>query len=98
MESLSADEDGMRHLLLCRVILGKPEGVLPGNAEQYHPSSPEFDSGMDRLFAPRKYIVWSTHMNTHILPEYVISFRAPTCLKGMQIIHICRFVSAKLSS
>ncbi|XP_004298944.1 PREDICTED: probable inactive poly [ADP-ribose] polymerase SRO5 [Fragaria vesca subsp. vesca] len=81
LESLSADEDGMRHLLLCRVILGKPEVVLPGNAEQYHPSSSEFDSGVDRLSAPKKYIVWSTHMNTHILPEYVISFRAPTCLK-----------------
>lgn len=85
MESLSVDEDGLRHLLLCRVILGKPEVVLPGNSEQYHPSSHEYDSGVDKLFAPKKYIVWSTHMNTHILPEYVISFRAPTCLKGMQI-------------
>ncbi|XP_050376930.1 probable inactive poly [ADP-ribose] polymerase SRO5 isoform X2 [Argentina anserina] len=81
LNSLSADEDGLRHLLLCRVILGKPEVVLPGNSEQYHPSSQEFDSGVDRLLAPKKYIVWSTHMNTHILPEYVISFRAPACLK-----------------
>ncbi|KAM5572037.1 putative inactive poly [ADP-ribose] polymerase SRO5 [Rosa sericea] len=81
LENLSVDEDGLRHLLLCRVILGKQEVVLPGNSEQYHPSSQEFDSGVDRLFAPKKYIVWSTHMNTHILPEYVISFRAPTCLK-----------------
>lgn len=81
VESLSVDEDGLRHLLLCRVILGKPEVVLPGNSEQYHPSSHEYDSGVDKLFAPKKYIVWSTHMNTHILPEYVVSFRAPTCLK-----------------
>lgn len=85
VESLSVDEDGLRHLLLCRMILGKPEVVLPGNSEQYHPSSHEYDSGVDKLFAPKKYIVWSTHMNTHILPEYVVSFRAPTCLKGMQI-------------
>lgn len=84
VEGSNADEDGLRHLLLCRVILGRLEVVHPGS-EQYHPSSEEFDSGVDNPFAPKKYIVWSTYMNTHILPEYVISFRAPTCLKGMQL-------------
>ncbi|CAN6717975.1 unnamed protein product [Malus baccata var. baccata] len=77
---LNVDEDGLRHLLLCRVILGRPEVVCPGS-KQHHPSSEQFDSGIDNIFAPKKYIVWSTHMNTHILPEYVISFRAPSCLK-----------------
>ncbi|ONI08365.1 hypothetical protein PRUPE_5G173700 [Prunus persica] len=81
VEGSNVDEDGLRHLLLCRVILGRPEVVHPGS-EQYHPSSEEFDSGVDNPIAPKKYIVWSTYMNTHILPEYVISFRAPTCLKG----------------
>lgn len=75
------DKDGLRHLLLCRVILGKAELVQIGS-EQCHPSSEEFDSGVDNLSAPRKYIVWSTHMNTHILPEFVVSFRAPPCLAG----------------
>ncbi|KAK4750708.1 hypothetical protein SAY87_004190 [Trapa incisa] len=75
------DRKGVRHLLLCRVILGKSELVLPGS-EQYHPSSEEFDSGVDSLTCPKKYIVWSTHMNTHILPEYVVSFQAPCCLRG----------------
>ncbi|KAF5476801.1 hypothetical protein F2P56_003498 [Juglans regia] len=73
------DKDGLRHLLLSRVILGKAELVQIGS-EQCHPSSEEFDSAVDNLSAPRKYIVWSTHMNTHILPEFVISFRAPSCL------------------
>ncbi|KAM2674737.1 hypothetical protein EV2_015888 [Malus domestica] len=80
VEGLNVDEDGLRHLLLCRVILGRPEVVCPGS-KQHHPSSEQFDSGIDNIFAPKKYIVWSTHMNTHILPEYVISFRAPSCLK-----------------
>ncbi|KAK9278922.1 hypothetical protein L1049_028503 [Liquidambar formosana] len=80
VKSSIVDEDGLRHLLLCRVILGKMEVVHPGS-EQCHPSSEEFDSGVDNLLAPKKFIVWTTHMNTHIFPEYVISFRAPHCLK-----------------
>ncbi|KAK1564767.1 hypothetical protein Q3G72_011163 [Acer saccharum] len=75
------DEDGMRHLLLCRLILGKTEVVHPGT-DQYHPSSEEFDSGVDNLTMPKKYIVWCTNMNTHILPEYIISFKAPSALNG----------------
>lgn len=74
-------EDGVRHLVLCRVVLGKAELVRPGS-EQYHPSSDEFDSGVDDLSKPRKYIVWSTHMSTCVLPEYVVSFRAPTFFRG----------------
>lgn len=83
MNSCVADEDGLRHMLLCRVILGKME-VIPAGSQQYHPSSDDFDSGVDNLSAPKRYIVWSTHMNTHILPEYVVTFRAPPCLKGEQ--------------
>lgn len=81
MKKLSVGKDGLRHMLLCRVILGKAEVVHPGS-DQYHPSSDEFDSGMDNLSSPKKYIVWSARMNTHILPEYVISFSAPSSLKG----------------
>ncbi|KAB5532014.1 hypothetical protein DKX38_018684 [Salix brachista] len=81
VKKLSVDKDGLRHLLLCRLILGKSEVVHPGS-DQCHPSSEEFDSGMDSLSSPKKYIVWSTNMNTHILPEFVISFRAPSRLKA----------------
>ncbi|XP_047951810.1 probable inactive poly [ADP-ribose] polymerase SRO5 isoform X1 [Salvia hispanica] len=70
-----ADEDGLMHMLLCRVIMGEMEAVL-GGSEQFNPSSEEFDSGVDDLASPRKYIVWSSRMNTHILPEYVLTFKA----------------------
>ncbi|KAI6682870.1 hypothetical protein NL676_028783 [Syzygium grande] len=80
VKSAPKDEDGLRYLLLCRVILGKPELVSPGS-EQSHPSSEQYDSGVDDLSSPTRYVVWSTHMNTHVLPEYIISLRAPCCLR-----------------
>lgn len=78
-----ADENGVRYLMLCRVILGKAEAVPPGS-KQCHPSSDEFDSGVDDLTSPKKYILWSTHVNTHILPEFILNFRTPPSLKGKQ--------------
>lgn len=75
------DENGVRHIILCRVILGKTEVVHPSSG-QCNPSSEEFDNGVDNSQLPNQYIVWSTHMNTYILPEYVISFRAPFSLEG----------------
>ncbi|KAL7241026.1 hypothetical protein ACSBR2_006614 [Camellia fascicularis] len=74
------DEDGLRHMLLCRVILGKMEEVRTGS-KQSQPSSKEFDSGVDNLSSPRRYIVWSAYMNSHILPSHIVSFRAPS-LRG----------------
>ncbi|KAG1341854.1 putative Inactive poly [ADP-ribose] polymerase RCD1 [Cocos nucifera] len=75
--SLLAEEDdnGERHMILCRAIMGKSEKVEAGSL-QFHPSSEEFDSGVDDLANPKWYIVWSTHMNSHILPEYVVSFKS----------------------
>lgn len=70
------DENGDQHVVLCRVILGASELVAYGS-DQFHPSSEEFDTGVDDLVSPRRLIVWSTHMNTHILPLYVVSFRLP---------------------
>ncbi|XP_048136607.1 probable inactive poly [ADP-ribose] polymerase SRO5 [Rhodamnia argentea] len=81
VKSAPIDEDGLRHLLLCRVLLGKTELVGPGS-EQSHPSSEQYDSGIDNLSSARRYIIWSTHLNTHVLPEYIVSFRAPCCLRG----------------
>lgn len=75
MQLAAADEDGLMHMLLCRVIMGKVETIFP-DSEQYNPSSEEFDSGVDDLASPRKYIVWSSRMNTHILPEFAVSFTA----------------------
>lgn len=68
--------DGERHMLLCRVILGRPEKVETAS-EQHHPSSDEFDSGVDDTANPKHYVVWSTHMNTHIIPDFIVSYKIP---------------------
>ncbi|KAH7835686.1 hypothetical protein Vadar_028786 [Vaccinium darrowii] len=68
------DENGVGHMVFCRVILGNMEPVQPGST-QSHPSSENFDSGVDDLQNPSHYIVWNMNMNTHIYPEYVISFK-----------------------
>ncbi|PWA57841.1 Poly(ADP-ribose) polymerase, catalytic domain-containing protein [Artemisia annua] len=69
-----ADSDGLRHMLLCRVILGNPETISFGSPNGY-PSSPEFDSGVDNLLNPTNYVIWEHNMNTHILPAFIISFK-----------------------
>lgn len=80
--SSSCDEDGIRFLLLSRIVLGRSEIVFPqGLINRSYPSSPEFDSGVDSLTSPKKYIIWSTHMNTHVLPEYVVCIKAPSILR-----------------
>lgn len=81
LKNSDVDRDGVRYMLLCRVMLGKVEAVHPGS-DQSHPSSTEFDSGVDSLKMPKRYIVWTSNMNTHILPEYIISLKAPSSLKG----------------
>ncbi|KAL0003041.1 hypothetical protein SO802_016822 [Lithocarpus litseifolius] len=75
--SSDVDEDGLKHILLCRVIMGNMEVICPGS-NQFHPSSQNFDSGVDNLLAPRRYIVWSANMNSHIFPTFVISFKVPS--------------------
>ncbi|KAI3900231.1 hypothetical protein MKW92_004133 [Papaver armeniacum] len=83
------DENGVQYMLLCRVIMGNMELVQPGS-EQFHPSSENFDSGVDDLQDPKHYIIWNVNMNTHIFPECVISFKAPSVEKG-QVVSTCRF-------
>ncbi|KAL3654057.1 hypothetical protein CASFOL_003738 [Castilleja foliolosa] len=73
------DENGIRHMLLCRIILGKTE-TIPAGSEQLYPSSTDFDSGVDNPLMPRNYIIWSAYMNSHILPISVISFKTPPSL------------------
>lgn len=71
------DENGLRHMVLCRVIMGNMEQVQPVS-QQFHPSSEHYDSGVDDIKNPKHYIIWSTHMNTHIHPEYILSFKVST--------------------
>ncbi len=68
------DENGEQHMLMCQVTLGAAKLVLQG-FDQFCPSVKHFDTGADDLFAPKQLIVWSTHMNTHILPLYVVRFK-----------------------
>lgn len=84
VKSAVVDKDGLRHLLLCRVILGRTE-VVPAGSDQCRPSSDEYDSGVvvDSLQSPKEYIVWSNRINTHVLPECVLSFRLASSTKGI---------------
>ncbi|KAI4303336.1 hypothetical protein MLD38_038981 [Melastoma candidum] len=75
------DEKGIRHMLLCRVILGNMELVKVGSTQD-HPSSEEFDSGVDDPRNPTRYVVWTMNMATHILPECVVSFKIPSSMEG----------------
>ncbi|XP_058007524.1 inactive poly [ADP-ribose] polymerase RCD1 isoform X2 [Hevea brasiliensis] len=76
------DENGVRHMVFCRVIMGKMELVQPGSP-QWHPSSENFDSGVDDLQNPSQYIVWNMNMNTHIYPEFVVSFKISSNAEGI---------------
>ncbi|KAL8241628.1 hypothetical protein R6Q59_011930 [Mikania micrantha] len=78
MESVKTsvvDSDGLMHVLLCRVILGRPE-IISFGSQKDQPTSTKFDSGVDNISSPSKYLIWEHHMNTHVLPVYIISFRA----------------------
>lgn len=75
------DENGVRHLALCRVIMGNMEILQPGTG-QFHPSSCEYDNGVDSIECPRYYVVWNMNMNTHIYPEFVVSFKVSSDAEG----------------
>ncbi|CAK7353010.1 unnamed protein product [Dovyalis caffra] len=77
LASSGADENGIRHMLLCNVLMGKME-VIPAGSKQIYPSSMEFDSGVDNLEAPRRLVVWGAFMNSHVFPTHIISFKAPS--------------------
>lgn len=79
-----SDDDGQNHVLLCRVILGSVEKVEAGS-QQCHPSSLEFDTGGDDLKNPERYVVWCTNMNSHILPECVVSYKSSDHVPGMNV-------------
>jgi len=69
-----ADEHGLRHVLLCKMILGKVEAVACGS-KQSQPSSNQYDSGVDDILAPTKHIIWTAFMNSYIYPCYILSFK-----------------------
>ncbi|XP_057453039.1 inactive poly [ADP-ribose] polymerase RCD1-like [Lotus japonicus] len=85
------DKNGVRHLVLYRVIMGNMEPIRPDIAPdttQFQPSSPEYDNGVDSIQCPRYYIVWSMNINTHIYPEFIVSFKVSRDFEG----HFCGIV------
>lgn len=61
------DEEGRRHVVVCQALLGKLEEVsLPCNRS--HPSSPDFDSGVDSLSSPKFHFVFYTHQYPYLAP------------------------------
>ncbi|XP_076888855.1 inactive poly [ADP-ribose] polymerase RCD1-like [Bidens hawaiensis] len=79
------DEKGIRCMVLCRVILGNMELVSAGS-KQFYPSDDCFDSGVDNLDNPNYYVVWNMNMNTHIYPEYAVSYKISPIAEGNPII------------
>ncbi|XP_057444026.1 inactive poly [ADP-ribose] polymerase RCD1-like [Lotus japonicus] len=84
------DENGVRHLVLCRLIMGKMEPLRPCTSTgtyngQFQPNSFKYDNGVDDIQCPRTYTVWNVHINTHIYPEFVVSFKVFGHLEG----HFC---------
>ncbi|KAJ6824026.1 inactive poly [ADP-ribose] polymerase RCD1 [Iris pallida] len=71
------DENGITHMMLCRIILGNVELVSDGST-QFQPSNENFDSGVDDLQTPKQYIIWHMHMDAHIFPEFVVSIKVPS--------------------
>lgn len=81
------DDNGEKHMILCRVILGNVEKVEAGS-QQCYPSSSAFDTGADDPNNPKWYLVWSTHMSRHILPECVVSYKSSSNSSGTIFFHV----------
>ncbi|EXB66504.1 Inactive poly [ADP-ribose] polymerase RCD1 [Morus notabilis] len=78
------DENDVRYMVLCSVIMGRME-VIPLGSKQCYPSSNDFDSGTDNLENPKQYIIWNMNMNTHIHPEFIVSFKVPSGTEGSPV-------------
>uniref|UniRef100_M4CM98 Poly [ADP-ribose] polymerase n=1 Tax=Brassica campestris TaxID=3711 RepID=M4CM98_BRACM len=68
------DENGVRHMVLCRVIMGNME-PLCGDRAQFFTGGEEYDNGVDNVLSPKHYLVWNMNVNTHVYPEFVVSFK-----------------------
>uniref|UniRef100_A0A3Q7G9F9 Poly [ADP-ribose] polymerase n=2 Tax=Solanum lycopersicum TaxID=4081 RepID=A0A3Q7G9F9_SOLLC len=78
------DENGEKHMILCRVILGNPEKVELGSQQLFSSNLDNFDTGVDDLNNPKLYVVWYHNMKTHILPECIVSYKLDRHMPGQQ--------------
>ncbi|GJM91581.1 hypothetical protein PR202_ga07967 [Eleusine coracana subsp. coracana] len=89
------DENGIIHMMLCRVIMGNVEVVHPGS-KQDRPSNDYFDSGVDDLKNPQHYIVWDMNLDRHIYSEFVVTIRLPSKTKDSVVTQDC-YISSDVS-
>jgi hypothetical protein len=68
-------------MMLCRVIMGNVEVVLPGS-KQFQPSNESFDSGVDDLQNPKHYIIWDANLHKRIYAEYAVIVKVPPMING----------------
>jgi hypothetical protein len=69
-------ENGIIRMMLCRVIMGNVEVVLPGS-KQFQPSNESFDGGVDDLQNPKHYIIWDANLHKRIYAEYAVIVKVP---------------------
>lgn len=74
------DENGIVHMMLCRVVMGNVEIVHHGS-KQHRPSNEHFDSGVDDIKNPQHYIVWDMNLNSHLYSEFVVTIQLPSKAK-----------------
>ncbi|CAH9065692.1 unnamed protein product [Cuscuta epithymum] len=84
-----ADENGEKHIILCRVILGKCEKIEAGAVDLSH-SRVDFDTGVDDLKEPQWYGVFGPNLNSRVIPEFVLSYR-PAKGSRDQVTEVCGF-------
>jgi len=94
--STVADENGLRHVLLCKVILGRVENV-PVDSKQSQPSCKQYDTGVDDISSPKKHIIWTAFMNSHIHPEYIVSFKYNYVKGKFSVYFFCLFMPIYLN-
>lgn len=80
------DENDLQHMVYCLIIMGRMEQVQRGS-EQFQPSSEDFDSGVDDIQNPRLYVIRTTHMNTHIHPVYLVTFKLSPSQRSKSGVH-----------
>ncbi|KAL9227454.1 hypothetical protein vseg_003140 [Gypsophila vaccaria] len=87
------DDDGLEHIMLCRVLIESEDVVTYGDSSESRLfDSDDSNSGVedneDDNISQTKYVIGSTKMNTHILPEYVVSFKTPLAMpKTARVLH-----------
>ena len=68
-------------MMLCRVIMGNVEVVIPGS-KQFQPTNGIYDSGVDDLQNPKHYVIWDASVHRHIYAEYAVIIKAPSMANG----------------